>query len=257
MAHSGSPSATSISRSRRFFSFVQGVGRCDPPLRPHPAYPQKAREGGAYGLPRDPPFGETRLEGRIGGHLQSPQATLIPELPRRAVEHAPQGFGASLVEGRVPALGGRGAFDQSVQTLLVEGADGVSDRLRGAPEVLGYLGWREAAGARQKDLAATHHEGLPGAQPRFEVFSLLFRQFPDEYWRFHGRNYSPSHTTLSEDELVAALHGPVYGAGVGIALACDLRIVAENTMFSVAFIKIGLMPDAGVTFLLPRVVGLG
>jgi 2-(1,2-epoxy-1,2-dihydrophenyl)acetyl-CoA isomerase len=57
--------------------------------------------------------------------------------------------------------------------------------------------------------------------------------------------------------IVAALHGPVYGAGVGIALACDLRIAAESTKFSVAFIKIGLMPDASVTFFLPRIVGLG
>ncbi|MEW6637866.1 MAG: enoyl-CoA hydratase-related protein [Actinomycetota bacterium] len=57
--------------------------------------------------------------------------------------------------------------------------------------------------------------------------------------------------------IVAALHGPVYGAGVGIALACDLRVAAESTRFSVAFIKIGLMPDAGVSFFLPRVVGLG
>jgi 2-(1,2-epoxy-1,2-dihydrophenyl)acetyl-CoA isomerase len=58
-----------------------------------------------------------------------------------------------------------------------------------------------------------------------------------------------------EKPVIAALHGPVYG--VGIALAFDLRIAAENAKFSVAFIKIGLMPDAGVTFLLPRVVGLG
>ncbi len=57
--------------------------------------------------------------------------------------------------------------------------------------------------------------------------------------------------------IIAALHGPVYGAGVGIALACDLRIAARRAKFSVAFIKIGLMPDAGVTFLLPRVVGFG
>jgi 2-(1,2-epoxy-1,2-dihydrophenyl)acetyl-CoA isomerase len=57
--------------------------------------------------------------------------------------------------------------------------------------------------------------------------------------------------------IVAALHGPVYGAGVGLALACDLRVAAQSAKFSVAFIKIGLMPDAGVTFLLPRVVGLG
>jgi 2-(1,2-epoxy-1,2-dihydrophenyl)acetyl-CoA isomerase len=61
----------------------------------------------------------------------------------------------------------------------------------------------------------------------------------------------------TEKPIVAALHGPVYGAGVGIALACDLRIAAESAKFSVAFIKIGLMPDAGVTFFLPRVVGLG
>jgi 2-(1,2-epoxy-1,2-dihydrophenyl)acetyl-CoA isomerase len=60
-----------------------------------------------------------------------------------------------------------------------------------------------------------------------------------------------------EKPIVAALHGPVYGAGVGIALACDMRIAAESAKFSVAFIKIGLMPDAGVSFLLPRVVGLG
>jgi len=60
-----------------------------------------------------------------------------------------------------------------------------------------------------------------------------------------------------EKPIVAALHGPVYGAGVGIALACDLRLAAESARFSVAFIKIGLMPDAGVSFLLPRVVGLG
>ena len=57
--------------------------------------------------------------------------------------------------------------------------------------------------------------------------------------------------------VVAVLHGPVYGAGVGIALACDLRIAAESTKFSVAFIKIGLMLDAGVMFFLPRIVGLG
>ncbi len=43
----------------------------------------------------------------------------------------------------------------------------------------------------------------------------------------------------------------------GIALACDLRIAAESAKFSVAFIKIGLMPDAGVTYFLPRIVGLG
>jgi 2-(1,2-epoxy-1,2-dihydrophenyl)acetyl-CoA isomerase len=60
-----------------------------------------------------------------------------------------------------------------------------------------------------------------------------------------------------EKPIVVALHGPVDGAGVAIALACDLRIAAENAKFSVAFIKIALMPDAGVSFLLPCIVRLG
>ena len=60
-----------------------------------------------------------------------------------------------------------------------------------------------------------------------------------------------------EKPIVASLHGPVYGAGVGISLACDLRVAARSAKFSVAFIKIGLMPDAGVSFFLPRAVGLG
>src|SRR5215207_1964537 len=64
-----------------FFSFVQGVWGGDPPLGPLPAYAQKTREGGADGLPRDPLFGETLLEGGLCCHLQSPQARLIPGTP--------------------------------------------------------------------------------------------------------------------------------------------------------------------------------
>lgn len=60
-----------------------------------------------------------------------------------------------------------------------------------------------------------------------------------------------------EKPIVASLHGPVYGAGLGLALACDLRLAAESAKFSVAFVKIGLIPDAGVSFFLPRLVGLG
>ena len=60
-----------------------------------------------------------------------------------------------------------------------------------------------------------------------------------------------------EKPIVAALHGSVYGAGLGLALASDLRLAAESAKFSVAFVKIGLIPDAGVTFFLPCVVGMG
>ncbi len=60
-----------------------------------------------------------------------------------------------------------------------------------------------------------------------------------------------------EKPIVASLHGPVYGAGLGVALASDLRVAAESARFSVAFVKIGLMPDAGVSYFLPRLIGLG
>lgn len=73
------------------------------------------------------------------------------------------------------------------------------------------------------------------------------------------KTYSRTITKITsmEKPVVAALHGPVYGAGVGFALACDLRVAAESVRCSVAFIKIGLIPDAGVSYFLPRVVGLG
>jgi 2-(1,2-epoxy-1,2-dihydrophenyl)acetyl-CoA isomerase len=58
-----------------------------------------------------------------------------------------------------------------------------------------------------------------------------------------------------EKPIAASLHGPVYGAGVGLALAS--RVAAESATFSVAFVKIELIPDAGVTFFPPKVVGLG
>ena len=70
-----------------------------------------------------------------------------------------------------------------------------------------------------------------------------------EYLRTHSRLVM--RMVGIEKPIVAALHGPVYGAGVGLALACDLRVAAQSAKFSVAFIKIGLMPDAGVTFLRP------
>jgi 2-(1,2-epoxy-1,2-dihydrophenyl)acetyl-CoA isomerase len=57
--------------------------------------------------------------------------------------------------------------------------------------------------------------------------------------------------------IIAAINGVAAGAGVSLALACDLRVAAPSARFELSFAKIGLMPDAGLTWLLPRVVGLG
>jgi 2-(1,2-epoxy-1,2-dihydrophenyl)acetyl-CoA isomerase len=58
-----------------------------------------------------------------------------------------------------------------------------------------------------------------------------------------------------EKPVVAAVNGVAAGAGFGIALACDFRIVAQTATFTTAFAKIGLVPDSGVSLLLPRMIG--
>ncbi|HEY56980.1 MAG TPA: 2-(1,2-epoxy-1,2-dihydrophenyl)acetyl-CoA isomerase [Anaerolineae bacterium] len=60
-----------------------------------------------------------------------------------------------------------------------------------------------------------------------------------------------------EKPVIAALHGAVAGAALGVALACDIRIAAEGTRFLVGFLGIGLAPDSAVSLLLPALIGLG
>lgn len=55
--------------------------------------------------------------------------------------------------------------------------------------------------------------------------------------------------------VVAAVNGVCAGAGVNFALACDIVIAAEDASFREAFVRIGLSPDCGGTFFLPRAVG--
>lgn len=57
--------------------------------------------------------------------------------------------------------------------------------------------------------------------------------------------------------VLAAVHGAVAGVGFNVMLACDLKIAAEKTGFTQAFIKLGLSPDGGGTWFLPRLVGYG
>ncbi len=59
----------------------------------------------------------------------------------------------------------------------------------------------------------------------------------------------------SAKPIVGAVNGVAAGAGASIAFACDLRIAAESASFLLAFGRVGLIPDSGATWLLPRLVG--
>jgi 2-(1,2-epoxy-1,2-dihydrophenyl)acetyl-CoA isomerase len=84
---------------------------------------------------------------------------------------------------------------------------------------------------------------------------LIERQDVGEFARLLGAGRRVL-TTIREmtKPVIASINGPAYGAGFNLALACDLRLAAASATFSQSFVKVGLHPDWGGTYFLPRVV---
>ncbi len=70
--------------------------------------------------------------------------------------------------------------------------------------------------------------------------------------------YNPMIRQIRQMEkiVIAAVNGVAAGAGCNLALACDLRVASEEAKFIQSFVRVGLAPDSGGSFILPRLVGL-
>jgi 2-(1,2-epoxy-1,2-dihydrophenyl)acetyl-CoA isomerase len=82
---------------------------------------------------------------------------------------------------------------------------------------------------------------------------------PDRIFHILTESYGPAVLAIRNSSwpVIAAVDGMAAGLGCDLALACDLRIVSDRGAFAELFIRVGLVPDGGGTWSLPRIVGLG
>ena len=157
-----------------------------------------------------------------------------------------------------------GSDPMTYETILYESAEGVATITLNRPQQLNAVNrqlaqeWGMALAEADRDERvravlitgagrgfcvgqdlSTLKEGMTGGQILREMYNpilLALRRLPKP--------------------VVAAVNGAAVGAGMNLALACDLRLAAENASFGQVFARIGALPDSGAFFFLPRMVGL-
>ena len=151
--------------------------------------------------------------------------------------------------------------------ILVSEAEGIATLTLTRPDKLNAF-----IGHMRRDLAeALEHAGsdrgvkvviITGAGRAFcsggdiaFMAELMERRDSDEFSRIlgAGRRVITAIRSMTKP-VVAAINGPAAGAGFNLALACDLRIASSNATFTQSFVKVGLHPDWGGTYFLPRLV---
>lgn len=151
--------------------------------------------------------------------------------------------------------------------ILVSESEGITTITLNRPEKLNAF-----IGHMRRDLAeALEHAGsdrgvrvviITGAGRAFcaggdvgFMSELMHRHDSEEFARIlgAGRRVITAIRSMTKP-VICAVNGPAAGAGFNLALACDLRIASSNATFSQSFVKIGLHPDWGGTYFLPRLL---
>jgi len=134
------------------------------------------------------------------------------------------------------------AFDRNLSTQLIDALDdGDKDDSVRAIIVTG-AGRAFTAGQDINELAESVREGgaaAIGAQMRESLNPMVLK------------------LRTVEKPIIAAVNGYTTGAGLGVALACDIRIASDSSTFAMSPFGIGFIPGVGTTALLPAIVGLG
>lgn len=153
--------------------------------------------------------------------------------------------------------------EATYETILVEVADGVATITLNRPDSLNALN-----GAMRRELLAAFKAAGRDEAVRAVVLTGAGRGFCSgadlrggaterDYRRVLTDEYNPLIVTIRElpKPVIAAVNGVAAGAGVSIALACDLVYASEEARFIQAFIRIGLVADSGSTRTLVRTLG--
>ena len=151
--------------------------------------------------------------------------------------------------------------------VLVDTQEGVQTLTLNQPKRLNALSaellqsLNEALRAAERD-ASVRALVLTGAESAFssgaDITEFAFSDSqPPDLGDLLRRRVNPVVTRLRslEKPVLAAVNGVAAGAGMSLALACDIRYAAESARFVLAFVRIGLVPDAGCLYFLPRLVG--
>jgi len=125
-------------------------------------------------------------------------------------------------------------FDDEVRTIVLTGAGGAFCS-GGDAEFLSGVGERPMPGISDPNTLMTRYQRKTPGGPFVDVTRMIVGV---------------------EKPVIAAIQGPAVGAGLAYALACDRRFADTTTRMSAIFTRIGMSPDVGTTFFLPRIVGM-